>query len=74
MIVVHEHQVAMVWVIDCESYCVLVWWNIKVDQSPNLGGARFTMTWPAKRFNQKLKQKNLSKQKKSTISAFFFLI
>jgi two-component system sensor histidine kinase RstB len=47
--------------------------GILVDQSPNLGGARFTMTWPAKRFNQKQK-KNLSKQKKSTLGAFFFLI
>jgi len=39
---------------------------ISVDESPDLGGARFIMLWPAKRFNQKLKQKNLSKQKEST--------
>nr|WP_217484360.1 ATP-binding protein [Acinetobacter lactucae] len=26
--------------------------EIKVDESPNLGGARFIMTWPAKRFKQ----------------------
>lgn len=26
--------------------------DIKVDESPNLGGARFIMTWPAKRFKQ----------------------
>ena len=40
--------------------------TISVDESPDLGGARFIMLWPAKRFNQKLKQKNLSKQKEST--------
>ncbi|MCP5927762.1 ATP-binding protein, partial [Klebsiella pneumoniae] len=26
--------------------------EIKVDESPTLGGARFIMTWPAKRFKQ----------------------
>ena len=34
----------------------IVYWfggTIKVDQSPNLGGARFTMEWPARRFKKK---------------------
>ncbi|QER40405.1 HAMP domain-containing protein [Acinetobacter suaedae] len=30
--------------------------KIEVDQSPNLGGARFIMTWPAKRYKQTLKK------------------
>ena len=30
--------------------------EIQVDQSPNLGGARFTMTWPAKRYKQNVKK------------------
>ena len=30
--------------------------DIMVDQSPNLGGARFTMTWPAKRYKQNIKK------------------
>jgi len=30
--------------------------DIQVDQSPNLGGARFIMTWPAKRYKQSLKK------------------
>lgn len=29
--------------------------TIQVDQSPNLGGARFIMTWPAKRYKQTTK-------------------
>ncbi|OTG85962.1 two-component sensor histidine kinase [Acinetobacter sp. ANC 4558] len=29
--------------------------NIAVDESPDLGGARFTMTWPARRFKNKKK-------------------
>ena len=29
--------------------------EIQVDQSPNLGGARFTMIWPAKRYKQNVK-------------------
>ena len=31
--------------------------TIEVDESPDLGGARFIMRWPAKRFNQTLKKK-----------------
>ena len=31
--------------------------EIQVDQSPNLGGARFVMTWPAKRYKQSGKNK-----------------
>ena len=30
--------------------------SVKVDQSPSLGGARFTMTWPAKRYKQPVKK------------------
>lgn len=30
--------------------------EVHVDQSPNLGGARFMMTWPAKRYKQTLKK------------------
>ena len=30
--------------------------SVKVDQSPSLGGARFTMTWPAKRYKQNIKK------------------
>ncbi|MEB6677246.1 MULTISPECIES: sensor histidine kinase BfmS [Acinetobacter] len=30
--------------------------TIQVDQSPNLGGARFIMTWPAKRYKQTTKK------------------
>ncbi|ENX34419.1 hypothetical protein F889_01701 [Acinetobacter colistiniresistens] len=30
--------------------------TIQVDQSPNLGGARFIMTWPAKRYKQVIKK------------------
>ena len=37
--------------------------TIKVDQSPELGGARFTMTWPARRFRKK-KNKLLDEVKK----------
>ena len=29
--------------------------KVEVDESPTLGGARFTMTWPARRFKKKLK-------------------
>lgn len=35
--------------------------NIGVDKSPNLGGARFTMTWPVQRFNQSNKKTGISK-------------
>lgn len=31
--------------------------TIQVDESPELGGARFTMTWPARRYSKKLKQR-----------------
>ncbi|MDS7695048.1 sensor histidine kinase BfmS [Acinetobacter soli] len=37
--------------------------TIEVDESPDLGGARFIMRWPAKRFNQTLKKKNQFKMK-----------
>ena len=30
--------------------------SVKVDQSPSLGGARFTMTWPAHRFSKSKKK------------------
>lgn len=36
--------------------------EIKVDQSPHLGGARFTMSWPAQRFNQPKKKSNVLKE------------
>ncbi|WP_312325847.1 sensor histidine kinase BfmS [Acinetobacter sp.] len=36
--------------------------TIKVDQSPTLGGARFTMTWPAQRYVKKSKRKMLEKK------------
>lgn len=36
--------------------------EIKVDQSPHLGGARFTMSWPAQRFNQPKKKVNVLKE------------
>lgn len=35
--------------------------TIQVDQSPTLGGARFTMTWPAQRYVKKSKRKMLEK-------------
>ena len=36
--------------------------KIHVDQSPSLGGARFTMTWPAQRYVKKSKRKMLEKK------------
>ncbi|AUC07070.1 MULTISPECIES: sensor histidine kinase BfmS [Acinetobacter] len=36
--------------------------TIQVDQSPTLGGARFTMTWPAQRYVKKSKRKMLEKK------------
>jgi two-component system sensor histidine kinase RstB len=36
--------------------------TIQVDQSPTLGGARFTMTWPAQRYVKKSKRKALEKK------------
>ena len=36
--------------------------TIQVDQSPTLGGARFTMTWPAQRYVKKSKRKILEKK------------
>lgn len=39
---------------------------IEVDESPDLGGARFIMRWPAKRFNQTLKKKNQFKMKEGS--------
>ena len=36
--------------------------TIQVDQSPTLGGARFTMTWPAQRYIKKSKRKMLEKK------------
>nr|WP_168419342.1 sensor histidine kinase BfmS [Acinetobacter sp. A1] len=35
--------------------------KIEVDQSPNLGGARFTMSWPAKRFSKVKKKGSVEK-------------
>ena len=35
--------------------------KIAVDQSPILGGARFTMSWPARRFNRAKNKINMSK-------------
>ena len=35
--------------------------NIHVDKSPVLGGARFTMTWPAQRFNKSAKKLGMTK-------------
>lgn len=32
--------------------------KVYVDESPELGGARFTMTWPAKRYRKKTKRKS----------------
>ena len=43
----------------------IVYWfggTIQVDQSPTLGGARFTMTWPAQRYVKKSKRKMLEKK------------
>nr|WP_255323706.1 sensor histidine kinase BfmS [Acinetobacter soli] len=40
--------------------------TIEVDESPDLGGARFIMRWPAKRFNQTLKKKNQFKMKEGS--------
>ena len=36
--------------------------KIHVDQSPSLGGARFTMTWPAQHYVKKSKRKMLEKK------------
>ena len=36
--------------------------TIQVDPSPTLGGARFTMTWPAQRYVKKSKRKMLEKK------------
>ncbi|WP_180180504.1 sensor histidine kinase BfmS [Acinetobacter sp. YH01021] len=36
--------------------------TIQVDQSPTMGGARFTMTWPAQRYVKKSKRKMLEKK------------
>jgi len=36
--------------------------TIQVDQSPTLGGARFTMIWPAQRYVKKSKRKMLEKK------------
>ncbi|WP_216934658.1 MULTISPECIES: ATP-binding protein [unclassified Acinetobacter] len=36
--------------------------TIQVDESPTLGGARFTMTWPAQRYVKKGKRKLLEKK------------
>ena len=36
--------------------------TIQVDQSPTLGGVRFTMTWPAQRYVKKSKRKMLEKK------------
>lgn len=36
--------------------------TIQVDQSPTLGGARFTMAWPAQRYVKKSKRKMLEKK------------
>ncbi len=35
--------------------------KIEVDQSPILGGARFTMSWPARRFNRSKNKINMTK-------------
>ena len=43
----------------------IVYWfggTIQVDQSPTLGGARFTMTWSAQRYVKKSKRKMLEKK------------
>lgn len=40
--------------------------TIEVDESPDLGGSRFIMRWPAKRFNQTLKKKNQFKMKEGS--------
>ena len=37
--------------------------KVEVDQSPNLGGARFTMVWPAKRFRKPRKKAAAEKEK-----------
>ena len=37
--------------------------KIEVDQSPNLGGARFMMVWPAKRFSKARKKAAAEKEK-----------
>lgn len=44
--------------------------EIKVDESPTLGGARFIMTWPAKRF----KQPPLKTNKKHLHKGAFFIV
>ena len=41
--------------------------KVEVDQSPNLGGARFTMVWPAKRF-RKPRKKTAAEKEKTTDS------
>ncbi len=38
--------------------------KVEVDQSPNLGGARFMMVWPAKRFS-KARKKSRSRERKN---------
>ncbi|ATO19688.1 two-component sensor histidine kinase [Acinetobacter sp. LoGeW2-3] len=37
--------------------------KIEVDQSPELGGARFTMTWPAQRYKKKSRYKAIEESK-----------
>jgi len=41
--------------------------TIQVDQSPTLGGARFTMTWPAQRYVKKSKRKMLEKSQRKRV-------
>lgn len=40
--------------------------TIQVDQSPTLGGARFTMTWPAQRYVKKSKRKLAEKTEEAS--------
>lgn len=42
----------MVWVSIVSRIAYWFGGEIKVDESPSLGGARFIMTWPAHRFKQ----------------------
>ena len=36
--------------------------TIQVDQSPDLGGARFIMTWPAQRFKHEARKNRIDKK------------
>ena len=54
----------MVWVSIVSRIAYWFGGEIKVDESPSLGGARFIMTWPAHRFKQpplKTNKKHLHK-------------